>query len=403
MSSQPGAGRNTALTFGIEIEFCVASLDSGYEDPHPHATPQFRDLDKYLNHPKVPNDCTEEQAVEWKMWFVQLRIAEALSAAGYRAVTEKEIDDMNGRYPEDERLSHWIVTSDVSLRLPNTDLKYEWYNIEVNSPAYYFNPAAVDEVKKVCNFLKANFRIHINNSMGVHIHVGDGKNGLEAYHLRSLMATLFVFEPQLDTLHPKHRIGRNFYCKPLNTESRLGKKSVLSKDQIPNPKTKRQILEELLQMDDRQDILYSMMAGDDKNGSKLAYNVSNLLGRESKRTIEFRQHESTLDANRIAAWIELCVALVEVPLRESRESLEALLRDHVDDTVEEFDVIKVLLVLNLPVSADFYDARFYTSWVNAGRTLRIAGSETSSETSGYTSCQPGSQPSSQPPSETEPE
>jgi hypothetical protein len=35
-------------------------------------------------------------------------------------------------------------------------------------------------------------------------------------------------------------------------------------------------------------------------GNKLAYNVTNMQAEERKKTIESRQHESTLEENRIA-------------------------------------------------------------------------------------------------------
>lgn len=256
MSFQPTAYQNTALTFGVEIEFCIASLNQGFEDPHPHSASNFRSLDADFNHTAVPEFYPESEPQGFREWCIQLRMARALSAAGFPSVTEKEIN-FAGKYPENERLARWIVTDDSSLRAPDTDFKYTWYKIEINSPAFYYDQAAVNQVRNVCTFLASKFRIHINNSMGVHVHVGDGKNGLQADVLRMLMATLFVFEPQLDTLHPRNRKG-NTYCRSLNAHSKLGQQSIFNETTNTHPKSRSQILEDLLEIKDKKDIVISM-------------------------------------------------------------------------------------------------------------------------------------------------
>ena len=296
---------------------------------------------------------------------MQLRIAEVLSEAGCSVVTGFEIKESN-KCRGDERLSRWIVDQDSTLSEPAGKHKYNWYQIEINSPAFYFNQAAVDEVKTVCALLAKTFRIHINKSTGLHVHVGNGMKGLSTDKLRSLMAMLYVFEPQLNKLHPAHRGDRNIFCTSLNTHSVLGQLSVFQEITNPKPKTRSELLEKLLKISRRDKIIETMyQAPFDFSTYKLAYNLSNMMD-GSKETIEFRQHESTLDPERVAMWVRTCVGLVEVMFRETRESIEAFLKLHVNDSVEDFDVIKFLLALNLIAEAEFYDARFYHFWLNSG-------------------------------------
>jgi hypothetical protein len=372
MSFQPIAPRNTALTFGVEIEFCIASLDTGYEDPHPHAAPYFRDLHAHFNHPIVPEWYSINQPHDYQTWCVQFRIAEILENAGFPAVTLREIEFAEGRYPETERLARWVITSDSSIKDPKSaeDFKYWWYKIEINSPAYYYNEASVSKVKAVCALLSKTFRIHLNKSMGLHVHVGDGKKGFQADVLRTLMATLFVFEPQLNTLHPKNR-SKNRYCRSLNAYTQLGAQSVFDKGSNPAPMTRAELLEKILGIGDRKILIVNAMMPrpQDSATHKLAYNVSNIM--QNKQTIEFRQHESTLDPDRVGNWIATCVGLVELPFRESKEEIEALLRAHVNDDVEKFDVVKVLLALNLTAPAEYYDAIFHTLWIKNKKSLLL--------------------------------
>jgi hypothetical protein len=370
MPSRPTTHRNTALTFGLEIEFCIASLNPSFTDPHPTSSPSFRALDRPIAHPRIPPSHPIFEPECFRSWCVQLRIARALTSAGFPAITEKEIS-ISRTYTEAERLSKWVVTDDASINEPDED-RYSWYKIEINSPAFYYNQAAVRQVRDVCKLLTSTFRVHVNESMGVHVHVGDGKRGFETVVLRTLMAILFVFEQQFSTLHPKHRGDKNPYCKSLNSSSKLGRQAVFDKLTNPIPRTRADLLEELLAMEKKEDIVEAMyQTRYDYQTHKLAYNLSNMKGPSPKHTIEFRQHESTLDPESIANWIRLCVGLVEVPFRDSRESIESLLRVHVSETVQEFDVVKVLLELNLTAQAEFYDTRFHALWIKNEKSIPV--------------------------------
>jgi hypothetical protein len=369
MSSQP-LNPQPGLTFGVEFELAIATLAKGFVDANPGDPRQVKGLTCYLDHPAIFSYDNEIDDFEYREWFLQLRIADLFNAAGFPAITHREIK-LKERYEDEDwsekRLTYWIIDQDASIREPDGFREYDWYGIEINSPAFYFSEDAVDAVKKVCKLLRNTYRINVNESTGMHVHVGHGCKIIDTPHLRALMALLFVFEPQLDMLHPSHR-SDNGYSYPLDSHSILGKSKGL---------TRRQKLEALLAMHDREEILEIMRAP--RPGPHLAYNIKPMCPGETKRTIEFRQHESTLEADRVAAWIRLCVGLVEYPLRHSRENIEGLLREHVDQSVADFNVIDALLALELHDSANFYDRRLHALWVNAGRRLPIPDNETPAE------------------------
>lgn len=362
MSPQP-RGQRDALTFGVEIEFLVAALGRGFretgQDPHPDDAREVVGLDEQPPSAAIVPECMGWR--EQQIWFVELHVTKTITDAGFPALTLREVKDQ--LIPMSERVKSWIVHEDVSVEPPDTHGKYSWYRIEINSPAYYFTPGAVEAVKTVCAIISSTYRVHINNTAGMHCHVGNGTYGFETDVLRTLMAILFVFEPQLETLHPKHRTEGNMYCQSLWGQSRLGR--------IRN-KSKSEMLEILLRADSRAEVVRLMSSWENHN--RLAYNVKGLgdpYPDRNKRTIEFRNHESTLDPDRVANFLSLCCGLVEVPMRIDIAKLETFVRKHAESTVEEFDVIRLLWALNLRSQAQFYDARFHRFWIEAEKKRRV--------------------------------
>jgi Putative amidoligase enzyme len=92
---------------------------------------------------------------------------------------------------------------------------------------------------------------------------------------------------------------------------------------------------------------------------RLAYNIqglklSNSWMRIKKDTIEFRQHESTIDGQRIVHWIKFCVGLVQFAYTVPFSILEPFLQAHIDDSAEDFSVVPLLKAIGLPSQMLFY-------------------------------------------------
>jgi hypothetical protein len=43
------------------------------------------------------------------------------------ATTEREINNQNDKYPDNKRLSRWVITEDISTEKPDADYTYNWY------------------------------------------------------------------------------------------------------------------------------------------------------------------------------------------------------------------------------------------------------------------------------------
>ena len=86
-----------------------------------------------------------------------------------------------------------------------------------------------------------------------------------------------------------------------------------------------------------------------------AYNMRNLLEDGPKTTIEFRQHESTIDAVAVAAWVSLACALVETSHSMAFESLVSLSCQRIGN--EAYTVLDLLNALGLVNLADYYGQR----------------------------------------------
>lgn len=96
-------------------------------------------------------------------------------------------------------------------------------------------------------------------------------------------------------------------------------------------------------------------------GTRMAYDLDNLIQRldsnyKAKMTIEFRQHEGTLDSERVAHWVNVCVGLVEFADTVDSDLLESFLHRHIDDN-EEYNVIDLLRAIAQPAAADFYEKK----------------------------------------------
>lgn len=152
--------------------------------------------------------------------------------------------------------------------------------------------------------------MNYNKSCGLHVHVScqptDPKKALrkgpfpwELDHIKRLHAFLYAFTPQLDTLHPSHRREGEYYC---------------SFGTAPYYPTLSENIMSWLEIDTAEK-LQQQSPGSTKYCTYNFKNVfANLLNKDaysSKPTIEFRQHEATLDPVATKHWVNVCVGIVK--------------------------------------------------------------------------------------------
>lgn len=191
------------LTFGLEFEFCLASLPTSSKGRHP-SDPRPAHIISLESFARKTTQAMSLGSLggKYKSAFAwdevdgaseretQLHLLAILKAAGIPAACEYDYNTMT----EDERKVWWVITTDSTIGLPDRDKIYEWIPIELRSPPYFCTPAATKKVAKVCQLLAHNFRILCHKSCGVLVHIRYGKDEFKATDLRNLIATLWTFE-----------------------------------------------------------------------------------------------------------------------------------------------------------------------------------------------------------------
>lgn len=141
-----------------------------------------------------------------------------------------------------------------------------------------------------------------------------------------------MFEHQFNSLHPLHRllddyaktVDKAFGFTPL--EDRLCV--------IKNFKHLQQIIVQF-----------------NPHDGWCAYNFTNLVY-TTLNTIEFRQHQGSLDPEAITHWAELACSLVRISYSNSDAVFRGLVEAHIGDS--KYSIINLLLDLGLPRLARYY-------------------------------------------------
>lgn len=339
-----------ALTFGVEFEFLLAILPDGATDPFPD-DPRPVSL---LTTP-IPNYAAIEDTRSERHFRTLAPVCQAvvntLKASNTPAFPF--FNRASSRWPASATdLLGWEVKWDISLRAPllsRSDPRrvYQWVPMEVVSPVFFAVEESFEKVAFVCDLLTKRFRTNVNSSCGLHVHVGDGERGFRLEQLKTLMAALWCFEPQIQRLHPPERTKETaFYCRPLRPKGRIpGRKTLTGLEACAK-----------IFGYEREEELIGWLNG----GGSHAYKLENLIMRGSagsKRTVEFRQHEGTLDPQRVVSWAKFCVRMLtwagEVDASEVQKFLINELTKQ-QNREEGMDLLDFMVLLGLKKESQFY-------------------------------------------------
>ncbi|KAI0546555.1 putative amidoligase enzyme-domain-containing protein [Xylaria curta] len=190
--------RNENPTFGVEIEFLIATLNEDDEDPHAHVkgippvlrVPQFKDADDYT-HGKVREVLDECFGLPPR------------SSIG----SSKPLTTL-------DTYKKWNVGTDASLIPPSGNEQYYFVPVEIASPVQYASPKGFDAINFAISTITSRFRCVVNPSCGIHVHVGLGASRLPLEHVRRMSSLSYAVEPLLFTLqHPARSVNLNC-CQP---------------------------------------------------------------------------------------------------------------------------------------------------------------------------------------------
>jgi hypothetical protein len=238
--------RGQRLTFGVELEFLVAHLESRFEadpDPEDERERTFAPLSDYVELPRHPDkdelgrstledgevgDEGRKPPTKVGAW-IRHRIATLLRSHGIPAVSDsgddetvqvikEHIKDARERLNFDpdpkvplpdniptnfDKATYWNVATDSSLG-ESIALQYKYSPVEIQSPIFYYDERSIQLVKFVVNLIVSEFRIFNNYSAMLHVHVGRGNRGYSMNDLRMISSVLYAAAPRLDQLHPVH-------------------------------------------------------------------------------------------------------------------------------------------------------------------------------------------------------
>ena len=191
-----------------------------------------------------------------------------------QAIREAGVDCYEEHYNHHTR-DYWKIVEDSSL---HCDYGYE--PMELVSPPLC-GREGLRELEKVCEVLD-NLNCYTNISCGLHVHHDAVDYDMDAW--RIFIKNVLKYEDTMDAFHPYDRRGSNWACKGMADGASL-----------PRLFTRVDNSEDVWQM---SRIWYSR------------YLKVNLEAFDVHGTIEFRQHEGTINFVDIAAWVSLTQGFV---------------------------------------------------------------------------------------------
>ncbi|MCJ1371408.1 hypothetical protein MMC20_002623 [Loxospora ochrophaea] len=310
------------LTFGVELEFCVQFDAERYRDDVAAAEGVLwgRHIDM------LPNARKSKLSM-----VVRNHMIKELRTFGLL------VNNIGQGYFDSKSYDKWTVATDGTI-----DPEYgcegsdsDSCGIEVKSRILYYNIESVREVQLALSIINSRFSSFVNETCGLHVHVGNESRGFSLRTAKNLGTLVAVFERQFNSLHPEHRVFNEACTPPVQS---------LYEDQRNIFKVAKRIesqgsLEELLTW-------FGI--------GFTAYNMKNLESL-SMKTIEFRQHEATLDPEVVSRWVALTCSLVGVSHHAGRTGFVELVNKAIQ--AKEFTLRDLLRGLGLYSLAAYYSRR----------------------------------------------
>ncbi|KAK0353720.1 hypothetical protein LTR02_016953, partial [Friedmanniomyces endolithicus] len=211
------------LTLGIEIECILA-----------HCTFPSRSLTNglFVQHSSLGKDVVTDA--------LSVPMQANCSTCGEIHLIKLPVRQPIRRTESDNTYTTWEVTDDISIWMSEDEktplgnnIKYfDFYSIEIRSrilsadtplqttpsesdPKHIHSIGYDEEINAVLSHLNKtfntspthNFTLLTNHSCGMHVHVGNGKEGFPLQTVKNMLATYYACESAIDTLHASDRIG----------------------------------------------------------------------------------------------------------------------------------------------------------------------------------------------------
>ncbi|RYP48661.1 hypothetical protein DL768_005505 [Monosporascus sp. mg162] len=227
----PGTTKSPSLTFGVEIELLMPWLFVDQKDPHEHIEglpPVFR-----VERERVKRNVWAGDPVYAAAEIIFNDLRDTLEGLGLASsLTESYLQDDGYSAAVLEGYQDWEIEDDGSLHqqeslgyeenFPSYGPIQQWVSLEIQSPAEYATPEAFVAIKYALQVLRQKYRMRVNDTCSVHVHVGQGIERLPLEMIRRIAGLSWAADLLLFTLH--HPLRRaNVYCQPIREYSNMAK------------------------------------------------------------------------------------------------------------------------------------------------------------------------------------
>ncbi|KAK8021358.1 hypothetical protein PG990_006496 [Apiospora arundinis] len=216
------------LSYGVEIEAVVHYVLDGEEDPlgHIEGLPEPIRVDlgegrKKLGIPKFKFSVDRQISQLFQEAMTKTLEKYNIPSKG-TTIACKNPESLEHHVAQErlEKVGRWVVKDDQSIEVPKDPQNCRFQGVEINTSVEADSPESFEMLKFVINCLKAEHRLSVNPSCGLHVHVGNGAEAFSLNNIRRISALLWSAECLVDTVHPPTR-RMNFWCAPLRTVSTL--------------------------------------------------------------------------------------------------------------------------------------------------------------------------------------
>ena len=299
------------LTFGVELEFLLAY----FPEPETQVIRERKIKGLWSDRDQFSHTSNEE-------WAQRFMIADALRDAGLIVNSKSE-----------KGYEKWTVTSDGSVKPARSDCtnvnptwangltehftpeqraNVRYVNCEVVSPVLDWGSNQVNRMKDVIKAIDVikTFRVFCPQSSGLHVHLGNRKDGFSLETVKNFAMLVHCFEEQMNQLHPVHRLNNQYCVLPRFAFEPHQRRPRQMIEIIDSFKTKGAVVDFMTteRMEPRLPWHYR------------AYNFGNIM-ELNKNTIEFRQHMGTLDSVAMKRWVSLAGELMLMAHKTDSKSL----------------------------------------------------------------------------------
>ncbi|KAI0132418.1 hypothetical protein BJ170DRAFT_680300 [Xylariales sp. AK1849] len=222
--------RPKQLTHGEEYEGLVAFKWDDDDDPDEADSQHLAPLTRIPKPnpdfipPTFPLTVPEEDLLQYYCAkIIHERVRDTLRDYGFPVIGDELLDEN-----DDQRLApfrgfdvEWDSTvTEVA------DFRYMWCSIEIKTPVNPDTPEAYEITSHAINLLVSKYRFKVNETCGLHVHVGNGPDWFPLNSIKRIAAFFWAADPILGCLHPPER-RYNIWIPSIRERSELAKGTVV--------------------------------------------------------------------------------------------------------------------------------------------------------------------------------